>query len=76
MLSSMDLDVLEPPPSPRSLQTSTGQISCIKVSLQSLMITCLITHENDGCACHAQTVKTYSVVAVLHIQVQHEGQDV
>ena len=31
------------------------------------MFTCLITHENDGCACQAQTSRTYGVVALLHI---------
>ena len=73
MLSSVDLDVLEPPPSPRSLQISTGQILSITVTV---MITCLVTHENDGCAFQAQIIRTYSVVALLHIQKQHEGQDV
>ena len=59
MLSSVDLDVLEPPPSPRSLQISTGQILSITVTV---MITCLVTHENDGCAFQAQIIRTYSVL--------------
>ncbi len=84
MLSSMDLEVLEPPPSPTSLHTSTGQMSClaraiissIAVRLQSLMIACRVTHENAGCACQAQILTKYGVVALLHIQLQHERQDV
>ncbi|DBA76831.1 TPA: hypothetical protein ACH3X2_008847 [Trebouxia sp. C0005] len=48
MLSSVDLEVLEPPPSPTSLHPSTGQISSlahavirsVTLRLQSLMITC------------------------------------
>ncbi len=87
MLSSVDLEVLEPPPSPTSLQTSTGQMSCwahavmssITVRLQSgysQMIACRTTHENDGCARQAQTIRTYVVAALLHIEIWHDRQDV